>query len=112
MKKAKKKIKAPSAKTLRGRRSAPSKPFRLEVGKTYETEDGSIRVKIVSIELDLHPSWAATGKVVNGDVRGYGAYWHADGLYHPKNEVCREAWLDLVREVKPPKAPIRKARVK
>lgn len=115
----------PSAKTLRGRRSAPSKkprkvmvrgkvghrmvvkkPFRLEVGKTYENRVGTLRVKIVQAGPNYNPAFAFEG-VLLVQPEGwnkYGQYWHENGLYHRKDLIGREPWRDLIREVQP-KAP-------
>jgi hypothetical protein len=86
------------------------KEFRLEVGKTYETENGTIQVKVIDISLERHPSWAAAGELVKGDIRSFGRYWYENGLYHALDHYSREGWLDLVREV--PAAGPRGARKK
>lgn len=71
---------------------APAKPFRLEVGKTYETRDGKHRAKIIShSERYLWPyfgKWEKGLRHIQAEFRENGTIFTLDPHRH-----------DLVREV-------------
>jgi hypothetical protein len=114
MKKGKKRG-TPTPKTATGaRKTAPKrtkKPFRLEVGKTYETREGGHKATITHVKP--HSEWP-----FNGVWLGQGPdpipssctipFWNERGqIYGSEPEPT-----DLVREVRQPKAPVARPRAK
>lgn len=101
----------PSPKTARGaRKPRPQRPFRLEVGKTYENRTGKLVVDIVA-RLPGGEGIEFEGRIVRGRWGNCGGFWFANGTYHPADLVWREGWRDLVREVSKP-SQSRKVRAK
>lgn len=84
---------------------SPKKPFRLEVGKTYQNKGGDLRVKIVRKRHDFtYP--------MNGEVLAGSAWlndWTEDGWYFEDGPGDEN---DLVREVPGAKRPRAAARGK
>jgi hypothetical protein len=79
-------------------RSAPrttKKPFRLEVGKTYESEKG-LKIKV------------RLGRGSPGEFWGAGKYgvWAADGSLVFTTGITAHKYGRLIREVRQPKAPV------
>jgi hypothetical protein len=96
------------------RKAAPKrtkKPFRLEVGKTYENRNRTVRVKITE---DLGEAFPYPFHRMRGTLRKgvrvwsrYGEAWHVSGQFHDPASVSNpEKWRDLIREVRQPKAPV------
>ena len=79
-----------------------AKPFRLEVGKTYETRDGRVTTRILR-ETSMPGTNAMAGEILSGAGRwkNNGAFWSVSGVYHGLDVPKPEKWRDLVREVKP-----------
>jgi hypothetical protein len=86
----------PPKKAGRSAPRTPKKPFRLEVGKTYETRDGIRRVRIDLFnegnEFPFRGRYGAQGALS----------WREDGHFYSDVPEC----ADLIREVRQPKAPV------
>lgn len=84
-------------KKKKSTRSAPSKkPFRLEVGKTYETASGR-RVK-----LDRADEF---GDFFGRARRCHEGVWSPDGAVWAHGGYTSDTYGAIIREVQPPKSP-------
>jgi hypothetical protein len=102
----KKGVPSPKARGAKTRRKAPEKPFRLEVGKTYENKTGDLRVKIAR----KHPSYTypMNGKVLAGQAwlnDWTEAGWYFENGPGDKNDLVREVPASAKRPAKPAPKP-------
>lgn len=109
--KGKKKVKKgnPSPKKAQGaRKPRPSKPFRLEVGKTYVTRNGKYRVEI--FDAAGCPYWPFRGRWIGQGPGLFGSqctFSHKGRIYLEDSEPEPSDLVKEVREAKPPRASAR-----